>query len=77
MLSFSTYYRKYQNFLSVFPKDEILVLTNAELAGNAQATMRKTFNFLGLEPFESQEFEELRYSTGSNLDVLSSEISKN
>jgi len=76
VLSFSAYYRKYLNYLSVFRKEQILVLTNEQLASNPKETMIKVFGFLDLEYVESEIFGEFRYSTGSNLEVLDKNIKK-
>ena len=72
VLTFSVYFRKYQNYLSVFDRGQLLVLTNNELKNNPQVTMRKVFEYLELEPFESGLFSQFRYSTGSHCDVLNS-----
>lgn len=72
VLTFSVYSRKYQNYLSVFDRGQLLVLTNNELKNNPQLTMRKVFEYLELDPFESGLFSQFRYSNDSHCDVLSS-----
>ena len=73
VLSFSTYYRKYLNYLSVFNKKQLLVITNEELLKHPQNVMAKVFKFLGLCPFKSELFEKFKYSTGPSKRNISDE----
>jgi hypothetical protein len=72
VLSFSLYYRKYLYYKKVFDRQNILVLSNRELRDNPFETMRKVYNFIGVTPFVFDEFRKIKYSTGTNFDVLNS-----
>jgi hypothetical protein len=74
ILSFSVYYRKYTFYSSCFDKDHFLILSNEELKNNPRKTMRKVFDFLGLKFIDSLDFSEFKYSTGSSIASLSTEI---
>ncbi len=73
VLSFSTYFRKYQYYLNVFDKDQLLVLSNEELLRDPQTIMKRVFEFLGLSPFKSKSFEQFKYSTGPAKRSISAE----
>ena len=70
ILSFSFYSRKYIIFSSVFNKNNMVVIPNLDLKNEPQLTMKKVFDFLCIEPIESQYFHQFKYSTGSNKDML-------
>ncbi len=71
ILSFSAYYRKFKTYLNVFPRNQLLVLSNNELKNEPIVTMKKVFKFLDLEPIESDHFKKIKYSMGSNIEILS------
>lgn len=69
-LQFSMYYRKALNFGSVFPKENLLVLQNDDLLTQPQETMDRVFKFMGLDSFESEAFDEVKYSRGDTQQAL-------
>ncbi len=76
VLYFSCYSRKFNIYRSVFDRSRILVLHNKELRQTPQDTMNRTFQFIGLETFTSPEFNEFKYSSGKNSNVLTPAIRK-
>ena len=71
VVNFSLYYRKLMNFLKVFGKDRVLVLTNASLRTEAEPVMRRVFTHCGLEWAPSAVFGTERYLSGSrNIQLL-------
>lgn len=70
VLSFSNYYQKYLNYISVFEKGQLLVLSNEELLKHPQSVMKRVFSFLGLNPIESSLFEKFKYSTGDKKRAI-------
>ena len=66
VLSFSFYHRKFLNFRSTFPAEQLLVLRNEWLLERPRETMEKVFNHLGLPPIYSDKFERLKYSAGTH-----------
>ena len=73
ILSFSAYYKNYMNFVKVFGSEKILVLNNNELIATPHETMQRVFNYLGLKAYDSELFDQFKYSTGSSVKALSSE----
>jgi hypothetical protein len=70
VLGFSIYDDKFSNYVSVFGRNNILVLTNDELRIEPQATMRRVFDHCGLEWAPSEMFGVQRYVSGArNLQV--------
>jgi Sulfotransferase domain len=70
VIYFSTYYRKYMHYKSVFDSSNILVITNKGLKEAPFETMRNVYNFIGVKPIELKEFVSFRYSAGTNIDML-------
>lgn len=68
VLSFSCYQRRMLTFLQVYDRSEILVLSNSDLLMQPRRTMSRVFDFLGLEPFETETFTEVRYSAGAMIE---------
>jgi alginate O-acetyltransferase complex protein AlgJ len=71
VLSFSTYSRKYKNYLNVFDKEQLLVIKNEDLLRDPQNVMKRVFEFLELSPIKSKSFEQFKYSTGPSKKNLS------
>jgi alginate O-acetyltransferase complex protein AlgJ len=69
-LSFSLYYRNLLNFEAVFGKKNILVLSNKNLRQSPFETMKRVYEFLDIHPVRSDEFKKVKYSWGTNIDVL-------
>lgn len=69
-ISFSLYYRKYLSYESVFGKDDILVISNASLRDSPFDTMKKVYNFLGVNYVENHRFKEIGYSHGTDLTKM-------
>lgn len=76
ILYFSCYSRKFRIYRTVFNRNQILVLHNKELRKTPQETMEKTFQFIGLQPFTSLEFNNFKYSSGKNSMVLEPALKK-
>ncbi|HZJ29773.1 MAG TPA: sulfotransferase [Solirubrobacterales bacterium] len=54
----SLYWMQLQPYLELFPREQILVLTQEELQRERQATMRTAFGFAGVDPeFTSEQFD--------------------
>jgi Sulfotransferase family len=61
----SFYARQLDLYLAEFPPGRILVLDQAALLGEREATLRKAFDFLGVDPgFSSAAFEEELFPGG-------------
>lgn len=75
ILYFGAYARKSMFYKSVFGNDQILFLDNGDLRSSPRQTMEKVFTFLGLEPFYSEVFEGVRYSSGRTSTDLEPAIS--
>lgn len=72
VLSFSLYYRKYLYYREVFRRRDILVVSNDKLKEDPFGTMRQVYSFVGVEPYECEGFKEVKYSLGTNVNVLNS-----
>jgi hypothetical protein len=60
----SKYFMQLQRFLEHFPEEQILVIENRELRDERAATLRRVFEFTGVDPgFSHPKFEQLRHST--------------
>lgn len=70
----SCYYRKYLSYQTVFGEKGILVLTNEQLKNNSRETMKRSFEYLGLDFVDSETYGQFKYSTGSSVNYLDSEI---
>ena len=73
VISFSSYYKKYLNYTSVFDKKNMLVLRNKDLKESPVETMRNVYNFLGITPIETKEFNKIGYSLGTNINDLNAQ----
>ncbi|XP_030630736.1 carbohydrate sulfotransferase 15 [Chanos chanos] len=59
------------DWLSVFPRDQILILRLEDHASNREITMRKIFDFLTLAPLTTQQEAKITKSPASNTRRLS------
>ena len=66
----SCYYRKYLSYRAVFEEKGILILTNEQLKHHPRETMKKSFDFLGMEFVDSKNYGDFKYSTGSSVNYL-------
>jgi len=63
-VSRSKYFMQLQRFLVHFPEEQILVLDQADLRDQRMPTLRRLFEFVGVDPtFEHPKFEQVRHST--------------
>jgi hypothetical protein len=69
-IAFSLYYRKYLSYESVFEKDDIFVISNTSLRDSPFDTMKKVYNFLGVDYVQNHRFKEIGYSHGTDLTKL-------
>lgn len=73
VLNFSCYFQKLNIYRSQFGS-RLMVLKNEELRNSPYETMQKVYDFLGVNSeFSSSEFENVRYSSGTNLGQISQE----
>lgn len=70
VLYFGAYARKAMFYRGVFDPDHLLFLDNAGLRKAPRETMELVFEFLGLEPIQSPEFERVKYSSGRTVSEL-------
>jgi hypothetical protein len=76
VLNFSSYAQKLRIFKQEFG-DRLLVLQNHELRLDPYNTMKKVYDFLELDStFQSDDFDKVRYSSGTSLDQLSEETQR-
>jgi hypothetical protein len=73
-ITFSLYSRKFKAYLSVFDRDQILVIDSAELKNSPRRVMTKVFQHLGLENYYNDIFQQVRYSSGKTSKDLSDEV---
>jgi len=73
-IQFSVYDVKFQNYVNVFGRDNILVLTNDQLRAEPEQTMRRVFEFCGLAWVPSPMFGRAGYSNGSKNTKISGEV---
>jgi hypothetical protein len=60
----SKYFTQLQRFLEHYDRDRILVIENTDLRENRMATLRKVFEFVGVDAdFQHPKFEHVRHST--------------
>jgi hypothetical protein len=71
VLNFSVYDEKFGNYVRVFGRENILVVTNEELRADASATMRRVFAHCGLEWAPSELFGVQKYLSGSEILPIS------
>jgi hypothetical protein len=66
----SLYWAQLQPYLDLFDREQIQVLTQEELQGEREATMRRAFEFAGVDPdFTSEQFDrEWEKSTAKESD---------
>jgi len=58
---FSQYYMQLEQYLPYYPRESFLILTAEKLKTERRATLRKVFDFLGVDnTFTSEAFEELK-----------------
>jgi len=63
-VSRSKYFMQLQRFLVHFSEEQILVLDQADLRDQRMPTLRRLFEFVGVDPgFEHPKFEQVRHST--------------
>ncbi|MCB0866986.1 MAG: sulfotransferase [Solirubrobacterales bacterium] len=63
-VSRSRYFMQLQRFLEHFPREQILVLDNRDLRDERMPTLRRVFEFAGVDAsFEHPKFEQVRHST--------------
>ena len=60
----SLYAMQLERFLAVYPKDQILVMQQSELRYDRMASLRRVFEFVGVDPdFNHPRFEQERHQT--------------
>ena len=60
----SKYFMQLQRFLEHYPQEQILVLDQRELRDERMPTLRRLFEFVGVDPdFQHPKFEQVRHST--------------
>jgi hypothetical protein len=60
----SKYFMQLQRFLEHYPAEQILVIDQQELRDERMPTLRRLFEFAGVDPsFEHPKFEEVRHSS--------------
>ena len=60
----SKYFMQLQRFLEHYPQEQILVLDQRELRDERMPTLRRLFDFVGVDPdFQHPKFEQVRHST--------------
>ncbi len=60
----SRYFDQLQRFLEFYKRDQILVIDNADLRDDRAATLRRVFEFVGVDAeFEHPKFDQMRHST--------------
>jgi hypothetical protein len=60
----SRYFTQLQRFLEHYDRDRILVIENTDLRQDRAATLRRVFEFVGVDAgFEHPKFEQVRHST--------------
>jgi hypothetical protein len=60
----SQYYMQLQQFLTHFPREQVLVIDQAEMRSDRLATLRRVFEFVGVDPsFNHPSFERERHQT--------------
>ena len=60
----SKYFTQLQRFLDFYPAGQVLVIENGDLRDQRAATLRRIFEFVGVDPdFEHPKFGQLRHST--------------
>lgn len=60
----SRYFSQLQRFLEHYDRERILVIENNDLRSDRSATLRKVFEFAGVDPsFEHPKFDQVRHST--------------
>jgi hypothetical protein len=74
IITFSLYSRKLKAYLSVFDRDQILVIDSAELKNSARTVMTRVFDHLGVENYYHDVFQQVRYSSGKTSKDLSDEV---
>lgn len=63
-VSRSRYFMQLQRFVEHFPPEQLLVLDNADLRDDRAVTLRRIFEFVGVDPgFEHPKFDQVRHST--------------
>jgi hypothetical protein len=63
-VSRSRYFMQLQRFLEHYPDERILVLDQQDLRDDRMATLRRLFEFAGVDPdFQHPKFEQVRHST--------------
>ena len=63
-VSRSKYFMQLQRFLDHFPEEQVLVLDNKDLRDDRMPTLRRVFEFAGVDAsFEHPKFEQVRHST--------------
>jgi hypothetical protein len=63
-VSRSRYFMQLQRFLEHYPDEQILVLDQQDLRDQRMPTLRRLFEFAGVDPgFEHPKFEQVRHST--------------
>ena len=63
-VSRSRYFMQLQRFLVHYPEEQILVLDQRDLRDERMPTLRRLFEFAGVDPtFEHPKFEQVRHST--------------
>jgi hypothetical protein len=74
VLGFSLYDEKFDNYVRVFGRENILVITNEALRTEPQATMRRVFEHCGLEWAPSAMFGVQDYMSGSETLVIDRKV---
>jgi hypothetical protein len=63
-VSRSRYFMQLQRFLEHYPDEQVLVLDQQDLRDQRMPTLRRLFEFAGVDPgFEHPKFEQVRHST--------------
>lgn len=74
VLGFSVYDDKFTNYVHVFGRENVLVLTNEGLQSDPQATMRTVFEHCGLDWVPSDLFGVRKYQSGSESLAVSPDV---
>lgn len=60
----SRYFTQLQRFLEVYDAERVMVIDNDDLRDERASTLRRLFEFIGVDPtFEHPRFEQVRHST--------------
>ena len=69
----STYIESVRQWMEIFPKEQFLILKSEDFFANPETTVNQVFQFLGVEPYQLQEY---RNQNKGNYPSVSQSISK-